>query len=93
LWDGGGDILKREEKQRLIWICNGINPRFELGYKVLATMVVFYRNAPNTAPIILRGNTNQTPFSGIFPRNYRFACREDRVTLCFESGRDFDQKR
>ena len=31
-------------------------------------MVVLYRNAPNTVPVMLRGNVNQKPYFGIFPR-------------------------
>lgn len=61
-------IFKKEEKDRLELMCKGVSSSFGLGYKGLATMVVFYRNAPNTVPIILRGSMNQTPFSGIFPR-------------------------
>ena len=61
-------IFKKEEKERLALMCKGVSSSFGLGYKGLATMVVFYRNAPNTVPIILRGSMNQTPFSGIFPR-------------------------
>ena len=61
-------IFKKEEKERLELMCKGVSSSFGLGYKGLATMVVFYRNAPNTVPIILRGSMNQTPFSGIFPR-------------------------
>ena len=61
-------IFKKEEKERLALMCKGLSSSFGLGYKGLATMVVFYRNAPNTVPIILRGSMNQTPFSGIFPR-------------------------
>lgn len=58
-----------DEKQRLrvAAICKGID-KFGLGYKGLATMVVLYRNAPNTVPVMLRGNVNQKPYFGIFPR-------------------------
>jgi hypothetical protein len=58
----------KAEKERLELACKGVNNRFGLGYHDLATMVVLYRNAPNTVPAILRGTTNQTPFFGIFPR-------------------------
>jgi hypothetical protein len=61
-------LFKKEEKDRLELMCKGINAKFGLGYKGLATMVVLYRNAPNTVPAILRGSLNQTPFVGIFPR-------------------------
>lgn len=55
-------------KGRLTLLCNKVRPRFSLGYHDLATMVVIYRNAPNTVPIVLRGSLNQKPFAGIFPR-------------------------
>jgi hypothetical protein len=34
----------------------------------LATMVVLYRNAPNSIPAVLRGSDKQAPFHGLFPR-------------------------
>lgn len=39
-----------------------------LGYQDVASMVVFYRNAPDTLPKLFRGNQNQSPYMGIFPR-------------------------
>lgn len=61
-------LFVRTEKDRMELICKGINKGGPLGYKSLATMVVLYRNAPNTVPAVLRGSLNQTPFKGIFPR-------------------------
>ncbi len=61
-------LFKREEKLRLEMVCKGINKSGSLGYKGLATMVVLYRNAPNTVPACFRGSLNQKPFKGIFPR-------------------------
>jgi hypothetical protein len=61
-------LLDREAKERLRLVSKGISPRMHLGYKELATMVVLYRNAPNSVPALLRGNLNQKPFAGIFPR-------------------------
>jgi hypothetical protein len=61
-------FFEREEKLRLEMVCKGINKNGSLGYKGLATMVVLYRNAPNTVPACLRGSLNQKPFKGIFPR-------------------------
>jgi hypothetical protein len=61
-------VFAKEEKERLELVCKGVNSKFGLGYKGLATMVVLYRNAPNTVPAILRGSLNQKPFVGIFPR-------------------------
>lgn len=62
------NLLDRDAKERLRLVCKGISPKMSLGYKELATMVVLYRNAPNSVPALLRGNQNQTPFAGIFPR-------------------------
>ena len=39
-----------------------------LGFDGLATNVVLYRNAPNTTPLLFRGNLRQTPIRGILPR-------------------------
>jgi hypothetical protein len=63
------NLLSNADKERLATICKGINRGGALGYKGLATMVVLYRNAPNTVPAILRGSLNQAPFKGIFPRH------------------------
>ena len=38
-----------------------------LGYNQLATMVILYRNSPNTVPSVFRGSSNQAPFAGLFP--------------------------
>lgn len=61
-------IFDSVSKERLTLLCQGINSRFGLGYRNLATMVILYRNAPNTVSAVLRGSVNQTPFAGIFPR-------------------------
>jgi hypothetical protein len=42
---------------------------YGLGYKNLASMIVLYRNAPDTVPYILRGSKDQNPRQGIFPRS------------------------
>ena len=60
-------LLRPELKRRLIDICFEIDRAGGLGYRGLATMVVIYRNAPNTVPVILRGNVSQN-FVGILPR-------------------------
>ena len=39
-----------------------------LGFNGLATNVVLYRNAPNTTPLVFRGNLGQQPVHGILPR-------------------------
>ena len=62
------NLLDSGAKERIREICREINPKMSLGYKQLATMVVLYRNSPNSIPAIFRGNLNQRPFAGIFPR-------------------------
>lgn len=61
-------LLKKPDKELLERACRRVRRKFSLGYKDLATMVVLYRNAPNTAPALLRGSPDQDPFRGIFPR-------------------------
>ncbi|MGI9075213.1 MAG: phosphoribosyltransferase-like protein [Bryobacteraceae bacterium] len=61
-------LMHGARRDRLIEICKGIRPNKSLGFDNLATMVVLYRNAPNTIPAILRGSDKQTPFYGLFPR-------------------------
>ncbi len=60
-------VFDNVQRQRATDLCKSIN-KFGLGFNDLATMVVLYRNAPNTVPIMLRGNSNQKPYFGIFPR-------------------------
>lgn len=61
--------LDAKIKSDLIDICTQMNSEFGLGYNRMATMVVFYRNSPNTMPLIFRGNLKQNPLKGIFPRS------------------------
>ena len=61
-------FLPEKDRDRVIEICKGINPKMALGIEDMATMVVFYRNSPNQIPAILRGNKNLKPFKGLFPR-------------------------
>lgn len=61
-------LMHGEGRDRLIQICKEIRPNTSLGYDNLATMVVLYRNAPNSIPAILRGSDKQEPFYGLFPR-------------------------
>ena len=42
--------------------------RVSLGFDGLATNVVFYRNAPNSTPLLFRGHLGQKPLYGIVPR-------------------------
>jgi hypothetical protein len=60
-------VFNEAQRNRVVEVCKAID-RYGLGYRDLATMVVLYRNAPNTVPIMLRGNVNQQPYFGIFPR-------------------------
>lgn len=58
----------KEEKTRLVVLSKKISRREPLGYKNLATMIALYRNAPNTTPLVLRGNIGQNKFIGVLPR-------------------------
>jgi hypothetical protein len=62
-------ILSNECKGDILNLCKKINSEAGLGFGSLATMVVFYRNAPNSMPLVFRGSLKQTPFRGIFPRS------------------------
>jgi hypothetical protein len=63
--------LPDRTKQRLVSLSEKIGKRQHrvLGFKQLATMVVLYRSAPNTTPLILLGSRGQSPCTGIFPRS------------------------
>jgi hypothetical protein len=61
-------IFEKQTKNRLMEISRQIDKRGGLGYKSMATMVVFYRNCPTSTPTLLRGNVKQKPFVGILPR-------------------------
>lgn len=61
-------IMAGEGRDRLVEICKTIRAKGGLGFENMATMVVLYRNAPNSIPAILRGSDKQEPFYGIFPR-------------------------
>lgn len=62
-------ILENSIKEELRGICHEISPKAGLGFEKLATMVVLYRNAPNSVPLLLRGSLGQDPYIGIFPRS------------------------
>lgn len=65
-------LLPRRHKRSMLALCQRINPsnpKVGLGFGRLATMVVFYRNSPNTMPLVFRGSLKQLPFRGIFPRS------------------------
>ena len=64
------EFLSLDERQSLL---NLIRERFgkkeiSLGFNKLATNILIYRNAPNTTPLIFRGNLGQEPLHGIVPR-------------------------
>jgi hypothetical protein len=61
-------VLTPEAKHTLRELCVKIQKQNALGYEGLASMVVLYRNAPDTLPKIFRGNVDQSPYTGIFPR-------------------------
>jgi hypothetical protein len=61
-------IIDDSIKQRLTEICRKIDKNGALGYKGLAAMVVYYRNSPNSLPVIFRGCVGQKPWVGILPR-------------------------
>jgi hypothetical protein len=63
-----GGVLNDTTKARLVQLCDAIDEKGGLGYRGLATSVVFYRNAPNTVPLILRGSLRQDPWRGVLPR-------------------------
>ena len=66
----GSNILTRERSLRLTKLCkeNFGKRTIAMGFGGLATNVVFYLNAPNTTPLLFRGNLHQQPLRGILPR-------------------------
>lgn len=62
------DFCPSDVKERLVKLSSQINQNYPLGYKNLGSMVVLARNCPNSAPLVLRGSKNQTPYIGILPR-------------------------
>jgi hypothetical protein len=63
-----GDLLPPNMKARLEHLGRKLNSKNSLGFKGLATMVVIYRNSPNSTPLILRGSLRQKPYFGVLPR-------------------------
>jgi len=61
-------LMDPKAKARVTQMCLDMNQEYGLGFYSLATCVVLYRNAPNTTPLVLRGNLRQDPLRGIFPR-------------------------
>jgi hypothetical protein len=63
------NLISDSIKEKLVGVCHEIEKANGLGFKKLATMVVFYRNSPNTMPLLFRGSLKQRPYGGIFPRS------------------------
>lgn len=62
------NLLDTKTKARLIELCDRIDPKSGIGFGGAAAMVVLYRNAPDNIPVLFRGNEQQRPCVGIFPR-------------------------
>jgi len=62
-------LLNKDIKLRIVELSSEIDTGAPLGYKGLASMVVFFRNAPNGLPPLFRGNVGQDKKTGIFPRS------------------------
>jgi len=61
-------IVPDDVKKQLTGFCSKVDRKYGLGYRNLGSMIVFYRNAPNGVPLVIRGSQNQTPYVGILPR-------------------------
>ena len=61
-------LLSEIERKRLVEILNEKWRDGSLGYMKLATNIVFYHAAPNTTPMLFRGDKEQRPMIGIVPR-------------------------
>jgi hypothetical protein len=61
-------LFPEDVRDRLRSIALQQNRAHGLGYRQTASMVVLYRNSPNTVPLLLRGDYGQTPRAGLFPR-------------------------
>lgn len=57
-----------EERKILIDCGSKYSKKHSLGYQDLATMIVYERNAPNSVPIIFRGDKKQKKLIGLVPR-------------------------
>jgi hypothetical protein len=61
-------LLAIGERELLTTTCGKINRSYGLGFGSLATMVVFYRNSPNSVPLVFRGDIGQKKWCGLVPR-------------------------
>lgn len=64
------EFLSLDERQRLLTMIREHfgKDKISLGFDKLATNILMYRDAPNTTPLIFRGNLGQKPLHGIVPR-------------------------
>jgi hypothetical protein len=62
------NVFSQQERERLLELGRTIDKRWSLGFNNVGTMVVLYRNTPNSVPLLLRGNVGQRPYFGIVPR-------------------------
>lgn len=63
-----GYLLDEAARSRIIEHSVGVWGFQSLGFQDLATNVVFYDAAPDTTPIMFRGDRGQDPWFGIVPR-------------------------
>ena len=63
-------LLSQEQREEMISVFREKFGQAKpiMGFAGLATNVVFYRNAPNTTPLVFRGSLEQQPVHGILPR-------------------------
>ena len=61
-------FMSNAEKNRLLELSREVDKKSPLGYNSLATMVVMYRNTPNTVPALIRGDSGQKNKKGVLPR-------------------------
>ncbi len=66
--DPSSSLLREGQRTSLLGLSAEIHPNGGLGFGGLATSIVLYRNAPNSTPLLLRGNLGQAPFRGVLPR-------------------------
>jgi hypothetical protein len=65
---GASNLLTKTDRDLLSDRCRHISSAYGMGFGGLATMVVFYRNSPNTVPLVFRGQHGQVPWFGLVPR-------------------------
>ena len=68
----GSSLISDAERRVLRDLGQSVFGRYSLGFRNLGTNVVLYRNAPNSTPVLLRGNVGQAPNFGVIPRTSDF---------------------